>query len=199
MRRLVTLAALVAAALFPPTALPTSGNSISAQPLELVHNGGFESALAVGWQAVLPDSASSVTRDPGIEPDPDYEVRLLKTDLSGTARLDQLLPLPAVDTQFSLRAQLWSESGSVSWTAAAVIIGYVDDGGLTLGETALCNFTRWCPWESRADFHVIEVAGGVWETHTLDLAAELAQHLPAVDPDDVRFLRVSLCAVMDDC
>jgi hypothetical protein len=199
MRRLVTLATLVAAALFPPLAPPAYGNHIAAQPLELCVNGGFENLLGGEWQVTLPDSASTFVRGTECEPDPDYEGCLLKTDLSGTARVDQLLPLPGIDTQFSVKVRLWSESGSVSWAAAAVIVGFVDEGGLTLGETAICNFTRWCPWESRPDFHVIEVGAGVWETHTLDVAAELATYLPAVDPTAVHSLRLSLSTTMDDC
>lgn len=199
MRRIVILAALAAAAHFPPGAWPTCWNCVADPALELCVNGSFEEPLEVGWQATLPDTASTVTRDTGYEPDPDYEVRLLKDHLTGSARLDQLLPFPGIDTHLSVRGQLWSESGSVSWAAAAIVIAFVDDGGFTLGQTAFYSASRWCPWENRPDFHIIEVAAGVWDTYTLDVAAELTMHLPAVDPDAVHSLRLSLWTVLDDC
>lgn len=199
MRRLVILTLLAASAHFPPGAWPTCWDCVADPTLELLVNGGFEEILTVGWQAALPDSASSVTRDTGYEPDPDYEVRLLKDDLTGSAHLDQCLPYPGIDTHLSVRGQMWSESGSVSWAAAAIIIAFIDEGGLTLGRTAFYAPTRWCPWQNRPDFHLIEVAAGVWDTYTLDVASELAMHLPAVDPNAVHHLQVSLWTVLDDC
>ncbi len=199
MRRLVILGALAAAAHFPPGAWPTGSSCLADPAVELCVNGGFEEPLTVGWQATLPDSASSATRDAGCEPDPDYEVRLLKDHLTGCASLDQLLPFPGLDTHLSIRGRLWSESGSVSWSAAAIVIAFIDEGGLTLGETAFYTASRWCPWESGPAFHAIEVPAGVWDTYTLDVAAELATHLPGVDADAVHGLRLSLRAVLDDC
>jgi hypothetical protein len=199
MRRLAILAALVAGALIPPTAVQAFVATGTEHALELSVNGTFEEELATGWQVTLPDTGSTIARETGFDPDPDHEVQVLKVRITGTTGIDQILPLPSLDMQFSVRARVLAEAGAVSWAAAGVILGYIDEGGLTLGQTAICAKSRNCPWESGPTFHVIEALHSDWDTYSFDLEGELATNLAAVDRSAVRRLKISIVSVLDDC
>jgi len=199
MRRLTTLATLVAGALAPLTAVQASMTRGAEQILELCSNGSFEEELAIGWQVTLPDTGSVITRDVGLEPDPDFEVLVAKDGVTGVAGLDQVLPLHDLDMRFSLRARMLADAGYVSWAAAGVMLTYIDEGGFTLGQTAICAVSRSCPWENGPSFHLIEPWHGDWEAYSFRLADEVAANLPGVDPSAVHTLRISVQAILDDC
>jgi hypothetical protein len=199
MRRFAMVAALVAGALTPLTAVPASAGQSVGYALELTANGSFEEPLTSGWQVSLPDTGSTITRDVGFEPDPDYEVQVLKVRGTATTGIDQIFPLPDLNMQFSVRAKLMTDTGYVSWAAAGIVLEYIDEGGLTLGKTAICAVSRSCPWESGPDFHLIEPWTSDWDTYSFNLGEELATYLPAVNPLEVNRLRISVMAVLDDC
>ncbi len=199
MRRFATMAALVAGALTPPTAVPAASTGGEEQILELCCNGRFEEDLASGWQVTLPDSGSTIIRDVSLDPDPDFEALVVKDGVTGHAGLGQVLPLHDLDMRFSVRARMLTDAGYVSWAAAGIMLTYIDEGGFVLGQTAICSVSRSCPWQNGPSFHLIEPWHDDWDTYSIHLAEELATNLPGVNASAVHSLRISVEAILDDC
>jgi len=167
--------------------------------LELVVNGGFEEPWgAEGWQSCLSGSTALVDRGVGHEPDPDYEVRLTQGTNTGYARLDQIVDIPGPATQLTFRARMQVAASTSAWAAAGLVVAYLDPRGFTLAETRICATTRDCPWEDGPTLHLISVANEDWQSHALDLDEELT-HFPALDPEGIRHVRLSLLAQTYNC
>ncbi len=166
--------------------------------LELVTNGDFEAPLTEGWTTESSGYGVLFDRATTYEPDLDYEVKVAKATGTGFARLSQTVELPGLDAVLSADLSVSATATVTAWAAAVLAIEYLDETGHRLGETYIGDLSRYCPWVSGDALHLIEVDPSVWATHLLTLDEELA-NLPAVDPFEVRAVRVSLLAYVEDC
>lgn len=172
--------------------------ALPAQADNLVTNGGFELPFAPDW--VQTNTASSFTVDRGIgyDPDPDYEAHIVQNTGLGWVRLAQTLWVPETDVDFSASLYFNATATSTAWAAAALVIEYLDASQVRLGETRLGNWTPYCTWENGPDQHLLGLPAGMWTPWSFNVNDELL-NLPAVDPMQVRFLRVSLLTDVYDC
>lgn len=175
--------------------VPTS----SVPAIELVTNGWFEEALPPAWQVEAVGAAATVTRATGYDGDPDYEVLVEKGTGNGHGKLNQTVVIPSLDVDFSVTAMAQVAVSTGPWAAAGVALHYEDHFGNVLGTTMIVRRTSACPWSDGDTLHMIPVADESWNSYGFDLGAELA-HLPGVDPDAIRQVRVSLFGeVGGDC
>jgi hypothetical protein len=167
------------------------------QALELVANGDFEAPLDPPWQqSVL--GAGGIDRSANHQPDPDYEARAWHGTGNGHSRLYQVIPVPSVDLAFSVNARIRATATSTAWAAAGVVIAYLDQYDIPLGETAICRRSIHCPWANSESMHIIEAQDYIWETHAFNLSEEL-DNLPTIDPSAVKKIQISLLTVTFDC
>lgn len=165
---------------------------------ELLTNGDFEEPLTTGWEQTLVGSDAIINRSTSHHPDPDYEAYAHKGTGDGYARLSQTVPVLGTDLSFAVSAKLSANATSTAWSAAAVVLTYFDENSYPLGETSVCYGSRYCPWESTPTFHMIILDPDVWVDHAFDLDEELT-NLPGINPAEIRQIRVSLLAFVDDC
>jgi hypothetical protein len=167
------------------------------QALELVTNGDFEEELNPPWQQSIMGSGV-IDRATHHQPDPDYEGRSWHGTGNGHARLYQVIPVPGMDLAFSVEAKMMATATSTAWAAAAVVIAYLDQYDIPLGETCICRKTVYCPWANSESMHIIEAQNNVWETHAFNLSDEL-DHFPMIDPGAVKKVEISLLTATFDC
>jgi hypothetical protein len=165
-----------------------------------IDNGDFEQALSVGWTQTATGGGTTINRGTTYHPDNDYEVYLYKaTGTTGHAQLWQIAEVPTCNMDFSFSAKLYAwDNYSGAWGGAAVVIGYLDNSNTLLGETMVCQYTVDCPWTNAPDRHVIQVADSLWHDYSFNLLDELF-NVPAVDPDDVAKIQVTLNAEVVHC
>ncbi len=164
----------------------------------LVINPGFESAFLPDWVQSSNGYSYTIERGTGFEPDPDYEAHVIKNTGTGWARLSQTVWIPETQVEFSVRAKLYAYATSSAWGASAIAIEYLDEAEVVLGETRIASWTTYCTWTSGPALHIMAGASNLWYDYAFNIADEL-QNLPAVDPAEVRYLRVSLYAQAYDC
>lgn len=171
---------------------------MQASALELVTNGQFEQDLSLGWTLSVEGTGALVNRSTTYHPDADYEARCYKPTGSGFASIEQTIPIPTTDVQFSVDAKFYSMATSSAWAVSAVLISYLDENGFALGKTAICAPTANCPWTESKRFHMIPGTVNVWETYAFNVANELG-NLSGVDPANVKKLGIELLAYVADC
>ncbi len=165
---------------------------------EWLLNGDFEQDLSIGWQQEIVGGAGTITRSTTYDPDPDYEVRLLKTTGTGYVWLYQSVWLPDLGAVFSAAGKIDASATSTAWAAAGFLLEYLGDDDSVLGKTFLGTTTRYCPWENSPMFHIIDAIPGEWVDYSFVLGEEL-QNLPGVDTLRIRRVRVGLLAEASDC
>ena len=162
---------------------------------ELLTNGDFEQDLSVGWTV---DTAgygyATFNRATGYEPDPDYEAMDSLYTGAAMARLAagrrRARPEPAPFVPCCVRARPGfldllagrgrrrSATSTPAATASARPAIYYHDAN--------------CTWTPTSTFSLIEVTDPSWNDYELNVADELGEHLPGVNPGDVSQVEVAL-------
>lgn len=168
------------------------------QALQLVENGDFEQPFDAGWKQQL-GGLGSIDRGTTYEADPDYEAHVSKMETTGSNRLYQVIPIPSLDVRLSFRARMNVLAGSEAWAAAMIGIAYLDAEGSILGETRVLARAGACPFTDRPDLHLIAAPGDdAWHETVVQLSDEMAW-LPAVDPMQIRSVRLQIWATTVGC
>ena len=160
----------------------------------LLTNGDFEQDLSVGWTR---DSSGygvrTTDRQADLHPDPDYEARCSLYSGAGSVALNQRVnvPHPWLAVSFQARFDIVGTSSSC-WPVAYVGIGYFDNANNLLGETRIYHHDSYCTWVPTGTLSLIEVTNPDWTQYDIDVGLELSQHLPGVNPADIRQVRISL-------
>lgn len=158
-----------------------------------ITNGDFEQEFTNGWLQSIYGTAVTITRGTGYDPDPDYEAYLYKgTGTSGHAMLYQTVDIPTIHIDFSvqLKCNAW-DNYTGAWAAAGVIVGYLDESNVFLGDTRICMYSPDCPWQNSATCHIIDVNDTQWHDYEFNINEELA-NLPGIDPLEVKKIKVTL-------
>jgi hypothetical protein len=163
-------------------------------------NGDFEQALTVGWTQAMYGGGTTIIRGTTYDPDPDYEAYVYKaTGTTGYAQLLQIANIPTCNTDLSFSAKLYAwDNYSGAWAGAAVVIGYLDSTNALLGETRICQWSYDCPWVNAANCHIIQVTDSLWHSYSMNILDELL-YVPAVDPDEVAKIKITLEAQVVHC
>ncbi len=164
----------------------------------LLVNGDFEQAIDVGWDTLAENSAGGDTftwTDTLGQPSPGYAVAVRKY-LAKYASLYQTVDIPDVNLTLTFDGRLSIGGGSSTcWPVAAFVLRYLDSTGTSLGNTILYLHDQYCTWASNDTQSLIEITTpGVWTPYRLDIAAELAAHLPGIDPANIKKLTIDLYA-----
>lgn len=159
----------------------------------LLTNGDFEQDLAVGW--TYTDSGTGThyaDRQTGYQPDPDYEAHTYQYDNPGWARLAQRVDAPGVLLDLSFWA-CFAESGGTStcWPAACFSVCYYDDNSVLLGESRW-YYSTYADWTPSPTLSLHRVFDPAWTEYSLNIADELSNNLPGVEPGDVAQVEVAL-------
>jgi ABC-type amino acid transport substrate-binding protein len=101
------------------------------------------------------------------------------------------VPHQWLGVSFQAKFDIYGTS-STCWPVAYVGIGYYDAVGNQLGETRIYHHNSYCTWVPTGTLSLIEVTNPDWTQYDIDIAQEIAQHLPGVNPADVRQVRVAL-------
>ena len=160
---------------------------------ELLTNGGFEQDLSVGWVQELSGAGTEqINRDPGYSPDLDMEAMAYQNAGPGWVRLSQTVDVPGVTVSLSFQAKFDIYSSSATcWPVAAVTVGYLDASNTLLGETRYYYHDQYCSWVPSGRLSLIDITSPDWSTYHLDVAQEVSQNLPDVDPGAVSKVRVA--------
>ncbi len=169
---------------------------LAAAPANLFTNGDFEQPLDIGWKQSSNNLAGLFSFDRWDtmgQPTPGFAARVYKT-LAYYACLAQDVSVPGADLAFSIDARLRIGGGSSTcWPTCAVVLSYVDAADAELGSTMILLRSEYCTWVESDTLHFIDVtAPGAWVTYNIDVADEIAQYLPGVNPAEVAKLRVEL-------
>jgi hypothetical protein len=163
---------------------------------ELLTNGDFEQELTVGW--TYADSGGGThfaLRDTAYDPDPDFEACVGDSEYegSGWTRLGQTVDVPGPFLLLSFSASFAIGGGNTAcWPVASVVVSYKNESGLVLGETRFYHHNVYCNWVPGPTLSLVEITNPDWNQYTLDIAEELNQHLPDVNPADVFKVEVAL-------
>jgi len=165
---------------------------------ELLTNGDFELPMDIGWADTIVGSTGLARfewSDTLGSPTGDHAVRVYKT-LASYAALFQKVDVPNTGATLRLDARLRIGGGSSTcWPVAAIIVRYYNAGGTSLGNTRLYLHDQYATWARSDTQSLIEVnTPDVWQNYQLDIAQELADHLPGINPADVAALQVDLFA-----
>lgn len=166
---------------------------------ELLVNGDFEQAVDVGW-------ADSVVNEAGLfffdradtfgQPTPGFAAKVHK-ELARYASLRQTVDVADAGLVLSFDARLKIGGGSSTcWPVASVWVRYADASGLELGNTRICLSSVYSTWTKSDTVSLIEITDttGAWHNYSLDLVQELTNHLPGINPADVKKLTIDLFA-----
>jgi hypothetical protein len=159
----------------------------------LLTNGDFEKDLTDGWQIFQYSTFDTINRGTGYDPDPDYELYVLRNYGNGYCKVWQTVDIPTTDLAFSVQTKLWAydnDADTLCWAASAIRIYYLDQSGAVIGETRIVYFTDPCPWISTSVLHVIDASDSLWHTYAFNVNAELA-NLPGVNPSAIKKIQVA--------
>jgi len=164
----------------------------------LLVNGDFEQPIDVGWDTAAVNSAGgdTFTRSDTLgQPAAGYAVAVRKY-LAKYASMSQTVDIPDVSLTLTFDGCLEIGGGSSTcWPVAAFVVRYLDSSGVSLGNTHLYLHDQYCTWTSSDTQSLIEVTTpGVWTQFNLDIADELAKHLPGIAAANVKKLTVDLYA-----
>lgn len=163
---------------------------------ELLTNGDFEQELTVGW--TYADSGVGThfaLRDTTYQPDPDFETCVSDSQYEGAGwtRLEQTVDVPGPMLTLSFWAKFAIGGGNPTcWPVASVVVSYKNESGLVLGETRFYHHNVYCNWVSGPTLSLVEITNPDWNHYTLDIANELDQHLPDINPYDLFKVEVAL-------
>ncbi|MBN2362915.1 hypothetical protein JXL83_02160 [candidate division WOR-3 bacterium] len=161
-------------------------------------NGNFEQDLSLGWEQFINAWGAEIIRGTNFDPDPDFEVKVIKPTGGGHVILGQIAFVPTTDIVFSADIKLFASATSTSWSAAALVIGYIDAENSLLGETRICDRTSYCPWISTPTIHLMEATDSMWHYYTFNLSDELT-NLSGINPDNVQKIRIELLDTSYNC
>jgi len=164
----------------------------------LLVNGDFEQPIDVGWDTIAVNVAGGDTftwTDTLGQPSAGHAVAVRKY-LARYASVSQTVDLPGVDLTLTFDGCLEIGGGSSTcWPVAAFVVRYLDSSGVSLGNTHLYLHDQYCTWAPSDTQSLIEVTTpGVWTQFNLDIADELANHLPGIAAANVKKLAVDLYA-----
>ncbi len=160
---------------------------------ELLTNGDFEQELSVGWSyADSGYGTHQALRGTGYDPDPDYEAWVYQYDNPGWTRLSQTVNVPGVALTLSFWAK-FSQSGGTStcWPAACFQVCYHDANDNLLGETRYF-YSTYATWVPSPTLSLYRITNPDWNYYELNIADEITQNLPGVNPGDVAKVKVAL-------
>jgi hypothetical protein len=162
---------------------------------ELLTNGGFEQPLSTGWTSQQ-GGVGTVTfdRSTGFNPDADYEARDSLFDGPGWGRLSQTVAVSNAALNFNCQANLVAYGGAATcWPAAAICVEYRNSSSTVLGETRYYQYGAGCTWASSSTLHLVDCNSlNGWQHYGFNVADEIADHLPGVNPTQVARVTVSL-------
>jgi hypothetical protein len=161
---------------------------------ELLTNGDFEQELSVGW---VHDTGGygyvTWNRGTGYQPDPDYEFMDSLYSGSGFSRLRQVVDAPGVVLELSFWAAFGiGGTSSTCWPVSGVNVEYYDASDVLLGQTRFYYHNEYCTWTPSGTLSLIEVTNPDWTQYSLNIAEELNQNLPGVNPGDVAKIGIAL-------
>jgi hypothetical protein len=187
MRKILLLTAVLLA-----LALPAAAG-------ELLVNGDFEQSLDAGWTDTVQLEAGTYFFDRADtfgQPSPGFAAVVHK-ELARYAALRQTVDVADVGLVLGFDARLKIGGGSSTcWPVASVWVRYANAAGLELGNTRICRSSEYSTWAKSETVSIIEVTDttGAWNHYSLDLAQELATHLPGISSADVKKVTVDLFA-----
>jgi len=162
----------------------------------LFENGDFEQPLEVAWK----DSVNSLAgtfrfeRSDTFGGGTGYAAKVYK-QLARFASLSQAVPVPGPDLTLTFDARLLIGGGSSTcWPVAAFFVRYLDASGQELGATCYWHHDQYADWQESDTFNLIEVTSFDWDHYELNIAAELRESLPGVNPAAVSFIAADLFA-----
>ena len=162
---------------------------------ELIVNGSFDQTLDIGWtmDTLVIAGLHRFERSDTLGSPGGYAARVYK-ELADHAALVQTVTVPGPDLDFTVDARLWVIGGSSTcWPVAAVIIRYLDNGGIELGNTKFYSHNEFALWVSSDTAHLIDVSAlSGWQHYQLSIRQELADNLPGVNADQLKQIRVEL-------
>lgn len=163
---------------------------------EFLTNGDFEQPLSVGWTQGINNAAGEYSFDRWDtmgQPTPGFAARVYKY-LMFYATLSQTADVPGAALEFRFDGRLRMAGGSSAcWPAGAVVLSYLSSSGAELGSTMFLLRNEYCDWVESDTLHFIDVTlPDEWVSYQLDIARELADNLPGVNPADVRKMKVQL-------
>lgn len=179
---------------------PAARTAVPEIPLnEALANGDFSKPLSRGWAIIANDLAG----DHDITTTPESDAVIVK-QMCGNAALVQDVMLKSVDMVFSTRVRLRADATKPTYySAASVLLGFLDSDGKQLGETRVYSAAGTPPWKASNTLHLVVVADtGKWQDYSLNLGEELSTNLKGVDAAKVKRLRVNLesfCSGKDAC
>ncbi len=164
----------------------------------LLVNGDFEQTIDVGWDTIAVNYAGGDTftwSDTLGQPSPGHAVAVRKY-LAQYASLSQTVNIPDVNLTLTFDGRLQIGGGSSTcWPVAAFIVRYLDSAGVSLGNTMLYLHDQYCTWVASDTQSLVDVmTPGAWTQFSLDIADELATHLPGIAAANVKQLTVELYA-----
>jgi len=160
----------------------------------LLENADFEQVLSIGWIESSGGANDTINRGTTYDPDPDYEAFVFKGYGSGFAKLEQPVVIPSTDLDFSIRAKIYAydnNADTLCWAAAGVILYYMNDLDMILGDTRICMRTTPCDWQNSPTCHLITVPDSFWHDYSFNIDDELA-NLAGVNPADVKKISIAL-------
>lgn len=160
----------------------------------LVVNGDFEQALSVGWNIERGGTGTKTTeRRPWSHPDTGHYCFVRQYGGGGFAKIWQLIDVDGPDLEFSYYASWAIGNGSPTcWPVASVILEYFDHRGLWTGETRWYRHDAYCNWRSANNRNLISITDPGWNRYTLNIRQEIENNLPAVNPETVRRVGITL-------
>jgi hypothetical protein len=165
---------------------------------EFIVNGDFEEDHTLTWARGETGSGGVVERRTDLDGDEDYELRISVVEGDGIIRLVQRVEIPHTDLNISAQLAAATFGDGDAWSAAGLMVRYLDRHWGTLGETAIVSASRDCPWVSSPTFHLIQIVGHNWQEHAFNLTEELA-YLPGVDPEQIMFLEIAITYTAENC
>lgn len=163
----------------------------------LITNGDFEELLTVGWSMTMNGANTSISRQTGFDPDPDYEASVYKGTGDGYTELYQMAYIPTTDLEFSVSLKVYASSNSTTcWAAGAFVISYLNDTGDVLGESIIYYASSACTWTNTPTRHLIPAADSNWHDYSFNINSELS-NLSGVNPVNIACIEVSLYGIAD--
>ena len=156
----------------------------------LLTNGDFEQPLTTGW-TTSSSGAVTIDRQTGLRPVPGYQARDSLYGY-GAGKLSQIVDVPGTHAVLTFWASFNIGQPGSCWPVSCVAASYYDASGTWLGETRFYLHTASCTWTPTSTMNLIDVTTTNWTQYTLDIASEVSQHLPGVNPDLVSKVGVAL-------
>jgi hypothetical protein len=163
---------------------------------ELLTNGDFEQALDVGWKDTVYTLAGTYLFERSDTLGATGNAARVNKGLASFAALTQQVNVPNHRLLLSFDGRFRIGGGSSTcWPVAALIVRYQNGSGIELGNTKFVLHNEFCTWANSDTAHLVEItAPEEWHFHQLDLARELSDFLPGVNPADVAQVRIEIFA-----